>query len=438
MAVWALLSSLGVSSAQSASNAPVRLVVTADHPTITASGSVNITIQLYGPKQPARAPKDYSASVEALDNGSAFWKRSVPIRKGTDSAQVAIQIDRVGVFMIRASNPELREGAIWVNVRRKGSTEARNTGGYRLVAVGWQAPQDSGVEVTIRATGTSFSADGNDAALIQAFVTKGHPRSDITLKFLPSLGELRPNPLVLHASDGQAEGHLTSNQRGSATLAPVNVEAADNVAIADNEWQTPVRFLQPIKTARVQPLHPQLSLIDPPEDVYVELVGPDGKPVTPDEDITVTLAGNDGGDITPSSITLTAQAPQKPVQFAPRHPGHATIVATPFAAAQSDPAMIDVFVPWTALLGVILGGFFGGLGALLGQKLKGWKPALMRGLLGILAALILYWAIETGLSHIPATVVGNTLYAVLGSLFAGYLGTKAIDFVWDRIGKLAA
>jgi hypothetical protein len=33
-------------------------------------------------------------------------------------------------------------------------------------------------------------------------------------------------------------------------------------------------------------------------------------------------------------------------------------------------------------------------------------------------------------------VVGNTVYAVLGSLFAGYLGTKAIDFLWDRIAKV--
>jgi hypothetical protein len=412
-------------------------LVTADHPTITAGDSVNVTIQLRGPQnQPVRAPKDYWAFVEALDHDKAFWTHSVAIKTGSDSAKVAIPIERVGVFMIKASNAQLREGAIWVNVRRRGSTAMRGDPGYRLVAVSWQPPADSGLEVTIRASGSRFYADGFDAAVIQAFVTKGHPQSDITLRFLPSLGVLQPNPLVLRASDGQAEGRLTSNQRGSATLAPVNIEPGDNVAIADNEWKTPVHFLQPIKTARVHPEHDQLSLIDPPEDVYVDLVGLDNKTVTPDEDITVTLAGNDDGDITPSSVTLTAQTPQKPVQFVPRHRGHATIVATPFGAAQSDPVMIDVFIPWTALLGVIVGGFFGGLGALLGQKLKKWVPVLMRGLLGILAALIFYWAIESGLMHVPVTVVGNTLYAGLASLLAGYLGTKAIDFVWDRIGKL--
>src|SRR5262249_34510634 len=148
--------------AQSASSAPVRLVVTAINPTITVGQSVGVTIQLRGVKdQPARASKDYPVSVEVQDQRQAFWTRSVVVGKGSDSQGFKIPIDRVGVFMIKASNAELREGAIWVNVRRKGSTAMgdADSGAYRFVAVAWQPPRpgataDETVEITIRSSDT--------------------------------------------------------------------------------------------------------------------------------------------------------------------------------------------------------------------------------------------------------------------------------------------
>src|SRR5215831_21164577 len=116
VAVFALISTLPMTlSAQSASSAPVRLVVTAINPTITVGDSVGVTVQLRGVKdQPARASKDYPISVEVRDQSKAFLTRSVVVGRGSDSQGVKIPIDRVGVFMIKASNAELREGAIWV------------------------------------------------------------------------------------------------------------------------------------------------------------------------------------------------------------------------------------------------------------------------------------------------------------------------------------
>ena len=112
MAVLALLSTFPMTlPAQSASSAPVRLVVTATNPTITVGESVGVTIQLRGVKdQPARASKDYPISVEVRDQSKAFLTRSVVVGKGSDSQGFKIPIDRVGVFMIKASNAELREG----------------------------------------------------------------------------------------------------------------------------------------------------------------------------------------------------------------------------------------------------------------------------------------------------------------------------------------
>ena len=435
--------------ADSASTAPVRLVVTAINPTITVGESVGVTIQLRGVKdQPARASKDYPISVEVRDQGRAFWTRSVVVAKGSDSQGVKIPIDRVGVFMVKASNTELREGAIWVNVRRKGSTAMYDAGGsaqYRFLAVAWQPPQsgsaaDEVIEITIRSSdaGSQLYADGLEAAIIQAFVTAGHPKSDIALKFLPSRGVLQPNPLVIHASDGQAEGRLTSKERGPATLAPVNIASAERVRMTDDDWKKPVQFWQPIKTARVRPEHTERSLTDAPEDVWVELLGLDDTPVTPDADINVTLTVNARGDISASSVTVTPQQPQQKVQFTPRKRGLATITATPFGATPSEPGKIEVVVPWAALLGLVLGGFAGGLAALYGKKFKNWRSLVLRGLLGTVAALAFYWVVLNGLLPIPPATVGNTLFAALFSVIIGLGGTKALNLAWDLIPKSSA
>jgi len=447
VAVFALISTLPMTlSAQSAPSAPVRLVVTAINPTITVGDSVGVTVQLRGVKdQPARASKDYPISVEVRDQSKAFLTRSVVVGRGSDSQGVKIPIDRVGVFMIKASNAELREGAIWVNVRRKGATamyDGAGAGPYRFLAVAWQPPPpaDEVIEITIRSSdsGSQLYADGLEAAIIQAFVTAGHPKADITLKFLPSRGVLEPNPLVIHASDGQAEGRLTSKERGSATLAPVNIASTERVRMTDDDWKKPVQFWQPIKTARVRPEHTERSLTDAPEDVWVELLGLDDKPVTPDADINVTLAVNARGDISASNVTVTPQQPQQKVQFMPRKRGLATITATPFGAAPSEPGKIDVVVPWAALLGLVLGGFAGGVAALYGKKFKSWQSLALRGLVGTCAALAFYWVVLNGLLPIPAATVGNTLFAALFSLIIGIGGTKALNLAWDLIPKSGA
>jgi hypothetical protein len=416
--------------------------------TLTAGQVVSVFIELRGlQNQRARAPKDYWIYVEVRDKSQAFWMTSVLVNTGRDSARVAIRIDRVGVFLIKASHAELREGAIWVNVRPKPTVTMPGPPGaspHRLIAFALQPLHASGasdglVEVTIRssAQGSKLYADGLEAAVIQAFVTAGQPRSDITLTFLPSRCVLSPNPLVIHPSDGLgAEGHLTSKEHGSATLALVSIKADDNVRVTDKEWERPVQFLQPIKTAHLTLIElPPRALNDPPEDISVELLSLEDQSVTPDEDVKVTLVVNGSGHIDPNPVTITPKEPQKTVQFIPRQRGRITIVATPFGAAQSDPITIDVVMPWFALFVVSICGFAGGLGALLGKRQKGRWLALQRGLLGIITALIVYWAIQNGVSHISGATIGNTLSAGLTGLAAGFMGTKGIDFVLGQVGK---
>jgi hypothetical protein len=435
---------------QPASSAPVRLIVIASPATLTVGETVRVSIQLRGlQNQPARAPKDYWIYVEVRDQSQAFWMHSVPVRAGADSATVAIPIPRVGVFLIKASHPELREGAIWVNVRPKASQTSHGAargGPYRLLAFALQSPHPSGasarvVELTIRSSdvGSKLYADGLEAAIIQAFVTAGQPRSDIKLHFLPSRGVLAPNPLVIHPSDGEAKGGLTSKERGSATLELVSIDSDDPVKIQDKKFEEPVQFLQPIRTALVSPTQPERSLIDPAEDVWVELLGPgpERRSVTPDEEVNVTLTVNPScGDISPSSVTLTPQMPRGSVKFTPRRHGTAFIVATPFGAVPSSGVPIKVFVPWATLFAVIIGGFVGSLGAVLAMTPKGWRPTLWHGLAGIITALGFYWAIASGVLPLSPATVGNTLYAGLASILAGASGTKGIGFVWDWLGRI--
>jgi hypothetical protein len=163
----------------------------------------------------------------------------------------------------------------------------------------------------------------------------------------------------------------------------------------------------------------------------------DDKPMQPDRDVDVRLeviTGN--GEISPSSVKFTPADSRKVAQFIPKRRGQALITATPFGAVEtSQPAPITVHMPWEALAAIAAGGFLGGLGAVFGTRVKGYRPIVLRGFLGVLAALIFFWAIISGIARIPASVVGTTFFAFLASLLAGYLGTKAIDLVWSLVSK---
>jgi hypothetical protein len=139
--------------------------------------------------------------------------------------------------------------------------------------------------------------------------------------------------------------------------------------------------------------------------------------------------------VNPGTLTLTREEPMKSVQFTPRERGRAVITATPFGAASGE-GVIDVVVPWAALIATMAGGFLGGLSSLLGKKrIKGIGPAVLRALLGVFTALVFYWTIQSGLIHISPSGVSNTLLALLASLLAGYAGTKLIDIIWSSVSK---
>jgi hypothetical protein len=357
---------------------------------------------------------------------------------------VPIAIDRAGVFMIKALHSELREGATFVNVRPRPrlAMERRGFGGARVLAVAWAPAMaavtaDDEMDLTIHSSdeGSSLAADGTEAASIQAFLTKGDAPVDITLQFFCSNGsELAPNPLVIPRGGSHGEASLTSRKSGQANVELVRFAPS---ALKVEKWKKSVTFLKPIKTANVRPVYPVRSLIDPPEDVFVELVGMDDKPMQPDRDVDVRLeviTGN--GEISPSSVKFTPADSRKVAQFIPKRRGQALITATPFGAVEtSQPAPITVHMPWEALAAIAAGGFLGGLGAVFGTRVKGYRPIVLRGFLGVLAALIFFWAIISGIARIPASVVGTTFFAFLASLLAGYLGTKAIDLVWSLVSK---
>jgi hypothetical protein len=413
------------------------------NPTITVGESVEVTIQLRGlQNQPSKARKDYWVWVEVRDHDIAVWKRSVQVKAGTDSERVAIPMERVGVFMIKAAHSELREGAIFVNVRPKSRTpdEAARMRGPGLMPVAWSPPSrteaQGDVEITVRSSdeGSKLNADGREAAIIQVFVTGALAPFDITLRFFCSRGELQPNPLVIRSGEDHGEIRLTSKERGTASVELIKVDPRGRVKAP--QWSKSVQFLQPITGAHVLPTRSEMSLIEPTEDVKVELLGLDHTATKPDEPIQVTVAVSASGEINPDILTLTPDEPVKSVQFAPRQHGRAVITATPFGA-ESGQGIIYVVVPWASLVAIIAGGFLGGLGSLLGKRFKGLAPLGLRGLLGAFTALVFYWTIQSGLVHISPSTVRNSLYALLGSLLAGYLGTKLIDVIWQSVSKTA-
>jgi hypothetical protein len=431
---------------QPQANSPVRLVVQVDKPTITVGETVNATIRLKGvSNQSSRAQKNYQVYVEVRDRDRPFWNKSVQLKTGSDSQRVPITIDRVGVVMIKALHSELREGATFVNVRPKPrlAMERRaGSGGGRVLAVAWE-PRMAAItavddmEVTIHSSdeGSKLAADGIEAASIHVFLTSGAAPFDIRLQFFSgNRSELNPNPLVIPRGDGHGEASLTSKNPGQADISFVSVAPA---AVKVSPWKKSVTFLRPIKTAIVHPVYPVRSLIDPPEEVWIELVGMDDKPMQPDRDVDVRLeVSTANGEIQPSSVKFTPADSRKSALFTPKRRGQALITATPFGATTSEPVPITVEMPWAALMAIMAGGFLGGLGAVFGTRVKGYRPVVFRGLLGVLAALIFFWAIQSGIARISSSVVGTTLFAFLASLPAGYMGTKAIDFVWGLVSKV--
>lgn len=443
LTVSALLSSATTLGSQARGNPPVRLVVLVDNPTISVGESANITVQLKDVgNQITRARKDYWIYVEVRDQKSPLWSRSVPIKAGSDSQRLAIPFDRVGVFMIKGVNPELREGAIFVNVKPKRRLAIDQTAGFgsvHAISVAWRplpqpgpARDQADVEIIIKSTdeGSKLNADGREAALIQVFLPGPSAPFDITLRFFCSVGDLQPNPVVIRSGEDHAEARLTSTKPGQASIELVTVDPRRGVMAP--RWTKSVQFLQPY-SAHVAPARNVMTLTELSEDVQVGLVFK-GSSVKPEEPVAVTLQLNANGELIPSRLTLTRDEPVKSVQFAPRHKGRAVITATPFGGDPGE-GVIEVRVPWALLLATMSGGFLGGLSSVLGTRFQSLVATARRGLLGIFTALVFYWTIQSGLIHIPPSAVSNAVLALLASLLAGYLGTKLIDVVWKSVSK---
>jgi hypothetical protein len=439
MAVSALLCAAPAALPSQAANVPARLLVQVTRPTITVGGSVDAVVQLRDANNdPANARKTYWIYIEVRDHDRQIEDpQSVAIQAGSNALHVSIAMSHVGVFMIKASNGELRDGAIFVNVRAKprlAMDRGRAIEGVRLLDVAFQ-PVPGRAELAVRSSdeGSSLSANGKDAAIIQAFLLGDPVAFDIKLLFSCPGYDLSPNPLIIKSGDGQGEARLTANAAGTAAIELITVDPQARVLKPD--FRKPIQFYRPIGGVLVQPARTPISLVDPAEDVSIQLKGLDGQPMTPDQQLAVTLGVVGGGEVNKSSVTLAPDRAVETVQFTPKGRGTATITAITSGAQGSG--SIEVVVPWAALVATVVGGFLGGLGSLLlGKRFGGWRPALLRGLLGVLAALVFYWGIETGLLHIPAAVFGTTLFAFLGSLLAGYLGTKVIDATWSVISSL--
>lgn len=438
-----------VLESQSAGKVPVRLVVTVENATIFAGDNASLTVQLRDANnQTAAGRKDYQVYVEVRDRNTQVTHQPLLIRSGHDSQRLSIRFSSTGVFMIKASHPELREGAIFVNVKPRRTTF--QIPGFRPVLWFPEVPQPPAtatdqplgaedIEIFSSDEGSKLTANGRDAAVIQVFLRRV-ATFPVEIEFFVGSGKLDNNPLMIPAgySDGQARFTSTTPTK-AATIEVASVKPVGRVT--PPIWKKSVQFFQPIKTALVSPSRSAITLADASEDVTVTLIGPDDTPVKPDEATNVTLSVKDGrGELTPSVLKFKPDDTDQVATFTPKHIGRSVITATPFAAEASDgicsekhSCFVDISIPWTGLLATVIGGCLGGLGVFLQKKPTKTRMVVMRALLGILAALIFYWAVESGLLHTKPSILGNAVFAFIGSLLLGFLGTEGINRIWQVI-----
>jgi hypothetical protein len=392
---------------------------------VNAGERINVTLELRDAyNQAARAPKDYEINLELWLQDKLLERQIVRIRRGESSARAAVPIREPGIALIKATHPELREDAAYVQARRGRAAVAPmqpRPGRARAScsAPPQRPPQPQPLYLDVRCsnTGAKLTANGSDRAKVTAFLTDAAPR-DLSLLFFSDSGLLAPNPLVIPSGEYLGETYLSSERVGAVKVNYIHSNA-DQIVRLRSGGENDVQFDLAIKEISLKASPPRIPLGDSTE-IQAEILDLHGTPIQLPEARKVYLALDSGlGDFDQNPIEIAANAIQGHSHFTPRKMGTARISASSYGAPTWEAAAMEVYFPASiTILVFVFGAVPSGLRILV--KPVGARTAVVGAAVGGFTALAICGLAVFGLyKYVPPQVVLNPIGASVVAMAVG-------------------
>jgi hypothetical protein len=426
---------------------PVRLNVDPEHETITAGESVRVKIELRdAANKDAAALQDTTVQVVVSTQSDTVDKRQVKIGRGHDDESITLRFPQPGIYLIKATHPLLREGAVHLRVKPSpGGTSrprARMDGRWSLMPVLW-APEPAApsgrlpVEVALHYSneGARLVGNGLEACVIKAYLSEPTP-VELRLRLTTNRGNIDPNPIVIAPGKDEGQANLTATEAGDVRVQYVGSTPHGAVTITEGREKL-VHFYPEIAELRLT-LSPARVSLGAPAGVEVALVDRNGKTIATEEDREVYLRVIEGtGSFGTAVLKIARNSYAARSEFNPVVPGTMKLSAETLGAQTREPIVLLVILPAMALLGTTLGGVAGGL--LAGFRttpVSRWK-LIYSVLAGIAAAFLLYSACQNGLIPKLAPSATVSLFgATLIGLVGGWAGTEVFHSVLKLLGMV--
>jgi hypothetical protein len=410
---------------------------------------------------PTAAPKPYDVRIEVLGSPKqVLYKANVIIDRGRDSARPKVALPDVGVLVIKASHPELREGSAFVAVRVRASSRdhQRDTRVTRagVVRVGhWRSVRTSqapGVTIALAPPPTpslslrygheeaKLTANGRDADTIEAFLTEPLA-TDLVIRLSAPGGTLSKNPIRIPAGDTFGESSLTAPPGPAARTITIRVASVQPHGAANlvEGREARVTFAVAIKEVALD-FSPSEVALGFSSRVQACLLGLEGVPVPPDETKELFFNFEKAGVLTPTSLKVTPDAGCAHADFMPQALGLNRFSAWTFGTRTRQESALDVVWPKVALAGLLVGGLLGGLLRAF-PSFQGRQPAkgAFEVIGGPIVAAAAFGAALFGLvPKVPIQMVANPLGAFVIAILAAFLGASLVGELAKLILPLPA
>jgi hypothetical protein len=420
---------------------PVRLTVDAATKSIPLGQTAKVTIGLRDAyNNIARAQKDYRVMLQLSLGNAPLSQQRVLIRAGQDSAVAEVTPSKSGIILVRASHPELREDAIYIQVRA--SSRQKAAGYVRLASFVEQAPirmqeaPSSSLELQVVNTvaGAKLSANGKDALRIQAFLSGGVAPVDLTVRLSCSAGQLAPEPFVIAKNLDYGEIFLTSQKPGTVQVKFVDVKPPNIVKVTER-GDANVVFEQAV-TLHLVASPPTIPLGSSAElqIAFWDLQNTE-TPLDQPRDVHLTIMSG-LGDFNKNPVRIEKGQSSGSATFTPRKPAHTRISAAAFGAS-AEPVQLNVSTPVGTLAAAGIGGIIGGLLAAIRRKQTDRRSLTFRCGAGAVVAIVFALMCQQGLLPlIPAATASNPLWVQVIAIPSGWGGVELLDAILRKFGLL--
>jgi hypothetical protein len=426
--------------AQPVQSKALKLVIQAATQSVRAGEEFGIEVALHDANDQAiPAPKDLIIEINARTAAdSVVMTTNATIKAGNSAEKLRLSLPETGLIYVWAQNDELLSGGIDLLVKKpvakpdslRPREEVPSDGEKKSRSPVVISAQPQPVLTLRYSPQRRFLADGQDRALIQAFLLNADEiaPTEIRVRLFNTAGDMTPPPpLVIQPGIDVGSSVLTSTK-----IETVKVELLSTTPAVELQGakEFKISFAPPITQLELSASPPVITLVDKAE-LIVRLLDKDNNPVATDEPRPISLAINAGrGEIESNEITIMPGNFEARTNFLPTWRGEVVLsVSTPNLPITTFP--LTVTLPLLTLALTAVGGLIGGLIAFwIGKDSKWWRIAI-----GLITGFVLYWAFVFGvLTVLPRIVVLNPLSAFVLSTLGGWLGTEGFTQILKRFG----